>query len=68
MCIRQLYVNFLIQLQMTVGETLYFAARARQHRFIPNGTTKQSYAEFMRDVMMASQYIHRSFRCIADAN
>jgi len=38
---------------MTVGETLYFAARARAPRHIPGGVTVHEYAEHMRDVIMA---------------
>lgn len=39
---------------MTVGQTLYFAARARAPRHIPGGVSKEVYAEHMRDVMMAT--------------
>jgi len=39
---------------MTVGDTLYFAARARQQRTPPMGMTKKSFAEFMRSVIMAT--------------
>lgn len=38
---------------MTVGETLYFAARARAPRHIPGGASVDQYAEHMRDVLMA---------------
>ncbi|KAF2276672.1 putative multidrug resistance ABC transporter [Westerdykella ornata] len=38
---------------MTVGETLWFAARARAPRHIPGGATPNQYAEHMRDVLMA---------------
>lgn len=38
---------------LTVGETLYFAARARAPRHIPGGATKYQFAEHMRDVIMA---------------
>jgi ATP-binding cassette subfamily G (WHITE) protein 2 (PDR) len=39
---------------LTVGDTLYFAARARAPRNIPGGVSKQVYAEHMRDMMMAT--------------
>lgn len=39
--------------QLTVGETLYFAARARAPRNIPGGATLHQYGEHKRDVMMA---------------
>lgn len=39
--------------QMTVGETLYFAAQARRPRVIPGGVSVQQYAEHQRDVIMA---------------
>jgi ATP-binding cassette subfamily G (WHITE) protein 2 (PDR) len=38
---------------LTVGETLYFAAKARAPRNIPGGATVDQYAEHMRDVIMA---------------
>lgn len=40
---------------LTVGETLYFAARARcpQNMDLPEGITKHQYAEHLRDVVMA---------------
>ncbi|KAF2258149.1 putative multidrug resistance ABC transporter [Lojkania enalia] len=38
---------------LTVGDTLYFAARARAPRHIPGGATITQYAEHMRDVIMA---------------
>lgn len=38
---------------MTVGDTLYFAARARCPRTIPEGVTRKQYAEHLRDVTMA---------------
>jgi ABC-type multidrug transport system ATPase subunit len=38
---------------LTVGQTLYFAARARAPRHIPGGATVSQYAEHMRDVLMA---------------
>lgn len=39
---------------LTVGDTLYFAARARAPRSIPGGVSKKIYAEHMRDMMMAT--------------
>ncbi|EUC42194.1 hypothetical protein COCMIDRAFT_104159 [Bipolaris oryzae ATCC 44560] len=39
---------------ITVGDTLFFAARARAPRHIPGGATVDQYAEHMRDVIMAS--------------
>lgn len=39
--------------QMTVGETLYFAAQARRPRNIPGGVSVAQYAEHQRDVIMA---------------
>ncbi|KAL2890097.1 ABC transporter CDR4 [Ceratocystis lukuohia] len=38
---------------LTVGETLSFAARARQAREIPNGISRDAFAQHMRDVTMA---------------
>ncbi|WYZ42701.1 hypothetical protein EsH8_VI_000400 [Colletotrichum jinshuiense] len=40
---------------LTVGETLYFAARARcpQNMHLPEGISKHQYAEHLRDVVMA---------------
>jgi ATP-binding cassette subfamily G (WHITE) protein 2 (PDR) len=38
---------------LTVGQTLYFAARARAPRHIPGGVTVDQYATHMRDVIMA---------------
>ncbi|KAL1620268.1 Multidrug resistance protein [Neofusicoccum ribis] len=38
---------------LTVGDTLYFAARARCPRNIPDGVTRREYAEHLRDVTMA---------------
>lgn len=37
----------------TVGDTLYFAARARCPRVIPEGSSRTKYAEHLRDVIMA---------------
>lgn len=39
---------------LTVGDTLYFAARARCPRVVPGGATKRQYAEMMRNVIMAT--------------
>ena len=39
---------------MTVGDTLYFAARSRAPRNVPGGLTRHQYAEHMRDVIMAT--------------
>lgn len=39
--------------QMTVGDTLYFAARARCPKSIPDGISRCAYAEHLRDVIMA---------------
>lgn len=39
--------------QMTVGETLYFAALARAPRYIPGGVSRKEYALHMRDMIMA---------------
>jgi ABC-type cobalamin/Fe3+-siderophores transport system ATPase subunit len=38
---------------MTVADTLYFAARARLPRNIPDGVSRSEYAEHLRDVIMA---------------
>ncbi|KAK5279255.1 Multidrug resistance protein [Cryomyces antarcticus] len=38
---------------LSVGDTLYFAARARAPRNIPGNVHKRTYAEHMRDVVMA---------------
>lgn len=38
---------------MTVGDTLFFAARARAPRHLPGGVDLKTYAEHMRDVVMA---------------
>ncbi|OBT59510.1 hypothetical protein VE04_00545 [Pseudogymnoascus sp. 24MN13] len=40
--------------KLTVGQTLYFAARARAPREIPGGVSKDVYAKNMRDVVMAT--------------
>lgn len=39
--------------KLTVGDTLYFAARARAPRHIPGGVNVTQYASHMRDVIMA---------------
>lgn len=39
---------------LTVGDTLYFAARARCPRVIPGGVSSRQYAEMMRNVIMAT--------------
>lgn len=39
---------------LTVGDTLYFAARARCPKNIPDGVTRREYAEHLRDVTMAT--------------
>jgi len=39
---------------LTVGETLYFAARARAPRYLPGAVTAHQYAEHLRDVLMAT--------------
>jgi ATP-binding cassette subfamily G (WHITE) protein 2 (PDR) len=36
--------------QLSVGDTLYFAALARAPRTIPGGISRQRYAEHLRDV------------------
>ncbi|KAI8247772.1 ZEB2-regulated ABC transporter 1 [Colletotrichum sp. SAR 10_77] len=38
---------------LTVGDTLYFAARARCPKNIPEGVSRREYAEHLRDVTMA---------------
>ncbi|RMZ88596.1 hypothetical protein DV736_g4173, partial [Chaetothyriales sp. CBS 134916] len=40
--------------QLTVGETLYFAARARAPRYIPGGLSTHEFAVRTRDVVMAA--------------
>jgi ATP-binding cassette, subfamily G (WHITE), member 2, PDR len=39
--------------QLTVGDTLYFAAAARCPRTLPVGITRREYVEHLRDVTMA---------------
>ncbi|KAH8727674.1 opaque-specific ABC transporter CDR3 [Phaeosphaeriaceae sp. PMI808] len=39
--------------QLSVGDTLYFAALARAPRQIPGGVSRARYAEHLRDVIMA---------------
>ncbi|EXJ87728.1 hypothetical protein A1O1_04653 [Capronia coronata CBS 617.96] len=47
--------------QLTVGDTLYFAARARAPRHIPGGVSRSTYASHMRDVLMATFGIRHTF-------
>jgi ABC-type multidrug transport system ATPase subunit len=47
--------------QMTVGETLYFAALARAPRFLPANVSRSTYAAHMRDVIMATFGIRHTF-------
>lgn len=47
--------------QMTVGDTLYFAARARAPRHPPGGVSRSTYAAHMRDVIMATFGIRHTF-------
>ncbi|PFH60959.1 hypothetical protein XA68_18488 [Ophiocordyceps unilateralis] len=39
--------------QLTVGDTLTFAARARQPRKLPEGLSRHGFADHLRDVVMA---------------
>ncbi|KAG9186953.1 hypothetical protein G6011_10061 [Alternaria panax] len=39
--------------QLSLDDTLYFAALALEHRTIPGGISRQRYAENLRDVVMA---------------
>ena len=39
--------------QLTVGDTLTFAARARQPRVLPQGLNRNDFANHLRDVVMA---------------
>ncbi|KAF4595459.1 ABC transporter ABCl1 [Ophiocordyceps camponoti-floridani] len=39
--------------QLTVGDTLTFAARARQPRKLPEGLSRNGFADHLRDVVMA---------------
>jgi ABC-type multidrug transport system ATPase subunit len=41
--------------QLSVGDTLYFAALARALRTIPGGISRQRYAEHLRDVGALNQ-------------
>jgi hypothetical protein len=51
--------------QLSVGDTLYFAAMARSPRQIPGGETRERYAEHLRDVRPHhSEPIHRTLICI----
>lgn len=36
--------------ELSVGDTLYFAALARAPRLIPGGVSRNTYAEHLRDV------------------
>ncbi|KIV78697.1 hypothetical protein PV11_06318 [Exophiala sideris] len=47
--------------QLTVAETLYFAARARAPRHLPGNVSKTAYAAHMRDVIMATFGIRHTF-------
>lgn len=47
--------------QMTVSETLYFAARARAPRHLPGNVSRDTYAAHMRDVIMATFGIRHTF-------
>ena len=38
--------------QLSVGDTLYFAAQARAPRSIPGDVTPKRYAEHLRDVSL----------------
>lgn len=40
--------------QMLVGDTLYFAARARAPRYLPSDVSRKQYAEHLRDMIMAT--------------
>lgn len=39
---------------LSVGDTLYFAARARAPKMVPGGVSKQTFATHLRDVVMAT--------------
>ena len=39
--------------QLSVGDTLTFAARARQPRQLPGGLNRNAFADHLRDVVMA---------------
>ncbi|KAI6916040.1 pleiotropic drug resistance protein, ABC superfamily, partial [Hortaea werneckii] len=39
---------------LSVGDTLYFAARARAPKVIPGGVSKETWATHLRDVIMAT--------------
>ncbi|KAK1634653.1 P-loop containing nucleoside triphosphate hydrolase protein [Colletotrichum phormii] len=45
---------------LTVGDTLYFAARARCPKNIPEGISRREYVEHLRDVTMAMFGIHHT--------
>lgn len=40
--------------QLSVGDTLYFAALARVPRELPEGISRERYAEHLRDVSISS--------------
>lgn len=42
--------------QLSVGDTLYFAALARAPRQIPGGISRSRYAEHLRDVSSQSSF------------
>jgi hypothetical protein len=45
--------------QLSVGDTLYFAALARAPRHIPGGVSQQRYAEHLRDASYPSNVCRR---------
>ncbi|KAL6246776.1 Multidrug resistance protein [Rhinocladiella similis] len=47
--------------QLSVGDTLYFAARARAPRHLPGDVSRETYAQHMRDVIMAMFGIRHTF-------
>jgi ABC-type multidrug transport system ATPase subunit len=53
--------------QLTVGDTLYFAAAARCPKNIPAGASRKEYVEHLRDVTMAMFGIsHTKNTCVGD--
>ena len=45
--------------QLSVGDTLSFAARARTPRVLPKGVNRKLYAEHLRDVShLATRSVH----------
>ena len=42
--------------QLSVGDTLYFAALARAPRTVPGGVTREKYAAHLRDVRCSHHY------------